>query len=332
MLPTEPISNQWKVFITRQNNEYSFRVSGKGKYDVSKNLNQFDFRPSEFRGGILPTLQKFTPLRQKRDKNEPVEQHQIIEQLEDRLLTSSSNSKSPIVFEKTVSEAFEKLGFKVRHIGGSGNTDILVESPIKGIIDCKSTTNSTLNHLNFSRLKRHKNENNATFLLVISKGFDPAVIKDAVLEQCTLMPVDALRDLIVLLKTFTISPYEIEPLLRKKGLINYADYDYLRKKESEFKEKINYIVRVITALDFKPRDLKEIKGRLDYESEAKQLSEIKEEELHEILDFLSSPLISITQKNNGTFTSKYSHIQSLEKLKNILKVLLTPLTKEKSYG
>src|SRR3990167_4366822 len=30
---TEPISNQWKVFITRQNCEYSFRVSGKGKYD-----------------------------------------------------------------------------------------------------------------------------------------------------------------------------------------------------------------------------------------------------------------------------------------------------------
>jgi len=324
---TEPISNQWKVFITRQNCEYSFRVSGKGKYDVSKNLNQFDFRPSEFRTTVLPTIVKFTPLREKRGKRESIEQQPILEQLEDRLLTSSSNSNHPSIFEKTVSEAFEKLGFKVRHIGGSGNTDILVESPIKGIIDCKSTTSDSLNHLNFSRLKRHKNENNACFLLVISKGFDRAVIKDAILEKCALMSVEVLRDLLVLTKTFTVSPYEIEPLIKKEGLIQCTDYEHLKNEECEFKKKINSIMRVITSLDFKPRDLKEIKGRLDYETEDKHLSEIKEEDLCEILVFLSSPLISIAQKINGTYLSKYSHIQSVEKIKNIFKELLSPSAK-----
>lgn len=64
------------------------------------------------------------------------------------------------------------------------------------------------------------------------------------------------------------------------------------------------------------------------ETEEKHLREINEKELREILVLLSSPFISITLENNGTYSAKYSHIQSLEKLKNIFKILLSPLAKE----
>src|SRR3990170_5756735 len=53
---TKPISNQWKVLISKQDNVYMLRISGKGKYDITKNLNQFDFRPKEFRTATLPTI------------------------------------------------------------------------------------------------------------------------------------------------------------------------------------------------------------------------------------------------------------------------------------
>ena len=70
--------------------------------------------------------------------------------------------------------------------------------------------------------------------------------------------------------------------------------------------------------------MKEIKGRLDYESEQKEQIEIKEEELKEILNLLLSPILSIVEKSNGTFSLRYSYLQTVEKLKNVIKELLSP--------
>ena len=239
-------------------------------------------------------------------------------------LDTSSDSKHPIIFEKIVSEAFEKLGFKVKHIGGPGNTDVLVESPIRGIIDCKSTAGDSLTHINFARLKRHKRENDASFLLVISVNYDRAVVKDAEMEECTLMPVEVLREVLFLSRNYTLSPFEIEHLFKKAGLITLADIECLKAKEKDYRKYINSILRVIKILDFRPRDLKEIKGRLDYESEQKEQIEIKEEELKEILNLLLSPILSIVEKSNGTFSLRYSYLQTIEKLKNVIKELLSP--------
>lgn len=325
---TEPISNQWKVLISKQNNTYILRISGKGKYDVSKNLNQFDFRSKELRSATLPSIGKFTPLRQTKEKKELTQEIQVAAQIEDRLVISSSDSKHPTIFEKTVSEVFEKLGFKVKHIGGAGNTDVLIESPIRGIIDCKSTSGDSLTHINFARLKRHKRENNASFLLVISTGFDRAVVRDAEMEECTLMPGEVLKEILILSRDYTFSPFEIERLFKKAGLITLSDIEYLRVKGKDFREQINSILRVIKTLDFKPRDLKEIKGRLDYEAEQKKQREIKEEEIKEILALLSSPIFSIVKKRGGAFSSLYSHLQTVEKLKNTLKELLSPNNRE----
>lgn len=325
---SDPISNQWKVFIERRNEEYRLRVAGKGRYDVSKNLNRFDFRPADFRSTSLPSAETFSPLGRKKKTKATIDRLPVVESLEDRLVASSSDSQHPVAFEKTVTEVFEKLGFKAKHIGGAGNTDVLLESPLRGIIDCKSTSVDALSHLNLSRMKRHKKENDADFLLVISKGFDRAVIRDAELEHCTLVPVDVLRELYMLSKRLTFSPLEMQPLFRKAGVITSPDLEYIREAERHFKQRIDSILRVITALDFKPREFKEIKGRLDYEAETKHRSEMEEEELSEILSLLSSPVISIVQRSQSAYCSRYSHWQSVERLNNILKQLLSPSEKE----
>ncbi len=325
---SEPISNQWKVFLTKQENGYSCRISGKGKYDVTKNLNSFDFRPKEFRSATLPSIGTFTPLGRKKEKKEPREEIQIVQSLEDRLRTSSSDSRHPVNFERAVYETFEKLGFTVKHIGGAGNTDVLVESPIRGIIDCKSTSGESLTHINIVRLKRHKKENNASFLLIVSVGFDRAVVRDAEMEECTLLPVNVLREIVILSHQFTFSPLDIEPILKKVGIITLQDIEYLKLKGKTFRRQIYSILKVLKASDFKPIELKEIKGRLDYEAEQKQRQEIKEGELMEILNLLSSPLFSIVDKTGGNFTSRYSHLQAVEKFKNTFKELLSPNDKE----
>ena len=116
---TEPISNQWKVFIAKDKGQYSLRVAGKGKYDVTENLNKFDFRPAEFRTRSLPSVGKFMPLGRKREQKLRQEQIPISTSLEDRFVLASSDSKRPVRFEETVREAFERLGFKVKHIGGA---------------------------------------------------------------------------------------------------------------------------------------------------------------------------------------------------------------------
>jgi hypothetical protein len=313
---SDPISNQWKVFISKHNGEYSFRVAGKGKYDVSGNLNKFDFRPVEFRLGSLASLGRFTPLGRKRDQKKEAEGISVVASIQDRLIASSSDSRRPTLFEKTVSEAFEKLGFKAKHIGGAGNTDILIESPLRGIIDCKSTSDDSLSQLNFARLKRHKKENDASFLLVIAKGFDRAVVRDAALEQCTLMPVGVLREILQINDAWAVSPLDLEPLLKRENLVSSEDCRQLRGKVDASRKMIESIIRVITALDFKPRALKEIKGRLDYDDES---------ELAEILSLLSSPLLLLSVKSDGNFSSRYSRPQAIHRLEQLLGSLISPL-------
>lgn len=324
---TEAISNQWKVSIFKEETGFSLRIAGKGKYDVSKNLNQFDFRPKEFRTSQLPTRGTFIPTGRQRITKETEGKPVVVETLEDKLIASSTDSKHPTNFEKTVNEVFEKLGFKVKHIGGAGNTDILVESPIRGIIDCKSTTGK-LNHINIPRLKRHKKENEGSFLVVVSVDFERAVMRDAEAEECTLLPVEVLKEILILSKSFTVSPFELETVLRKPGLVTLSDIQYLKSLDKDYREKIDSVLRVIKTLDFKHRELKEIKGRLDYESEQKGQREIFEQELLDILDLLASPLFSIVERKDSSFSSRYTHLQSVEKIKIILKELLSPNDKE----
>jgi hypothetical protein len=326
---TEPISNQWKILITKEKeqNTYTLRISGKGKYDVTKNLNSFDFRPKEFRSTTLPSITRFIPLRHKRKIREYPEEIHLPIQLEDRLISACSDSKHPIIFEKTVSEVFERLGFSVKHIGGAGNTDILIETPIKGIVDCKSTSGDSLTHINVVRLKRHKKENDASFFLVVSVGFDRAVVKDAEMEACGLIPVQILKEILLLSNQYTISPFDLEPVLKKPGLIVSSDIESMRKKGKKFREMINSILRVARVLDYKPRDFKEIKGRLDYEAEQKQQKEINEKEIKDILNLFSSPILSIVEKKDEIFFSRYSQYQIIAKLKNTLMEILSPIDK-----
>jgi hypothetical protein len=325
---TQPISNQWKVSIFKEETGFSLRIAGKGKYDVTKNLNQFDFRPKEFRISQLPSLGPFTPIGRQKEKKDAEEKPIVAVTLEDKLVASSSDSKHPINFERAVSEVFERLGFKVKHIGGAGNTDILVESPIRGIIDCKSSTGK-LNHINIPRLKRHKNENEGSFLLVVSVDFERAVIRDSEAEECTLLPVEVLKEILTLSKSYTFSPFELENVLKQPGLITLSDIEYLKLLGKDYRQKIDSVLRVIKTLDFRHREFKEIKGRLDYESDQKCQREISDQELREILDLLASPLFSILEKKDGSYSARYTHLQSVEKIKNTLKELLSPNSKEK---
>jgi hypothetical protein len=325
---TEPVSNQWKVFIAKDKGQYSLRVAGKGRYGVTENLNKFDFRPADFRTGSLPSVGKLTPLRRRREQKPGEEQVPISTSLEDRLVLASSDSKRPARFEETVREAFERLGFKVKRIGGAGNTDVLIEAPIRGIVDCKSTTGESLSSLNFARLKRHKKENEASFLLVIGRGFDRAVVRDAVMEQCTLMPVEVLKEILQVSRTYTVSPFEIEHLLKREGLVSLEDCQFLRRAADTFRSRTESVLRVIGSLDFNPRALKEIKGRLEYEAEQKGSPPINEAELSEMLVFLCSPVPSLATRANSNYSLKYSHNQSVEKLKQIFRDLVSPPAKE----
>ncbi len=316
---SDPISNQWKIIVSKKNNEYNLRVAGKGKYNVTGSINRFDFRPIEFRSESLPSEIKFSPLGIKKDKKPRQETEATTLSLEDRLVATSSDSKHPTLFEKTVTEAFGNLGFKVRHIGGAGKTDILIELPFRGIIDCKSSSDESLSQLNFSRLKRHKIENNASFLLVVGKGFDRAVVRDAVMEKCTLMPVKVLRRLTSITENCAVSPFDIEPLLKKGGLVSIEDCSALEQNILAVADRIESVMKVISMLDFKPRALKEIKGRLDYENE---------DELQEILSSLCSPVFSIAAKVDDNYFSRYSQTQSIEKLKQVFKGLISPSVKD----
>lgn len=156
-------------------------------------------------------------------------------------------------------------------------------------------------------------------MVVVSNGFDRAVVRDAVMEQCTLLPVALLSEILQINSVCAISPFELEPILKKENLVSSEDCRQLKEQADASRKMVESVIRVITALDFKSRALKEIEGRLDYEDEA---------ELADILSLLSSPLLSIIVKADGNYSSRYSHAQSIERLKQLFSVLIWPSRKE----
>lgn len=315
-------SGQWKFYLLKTNDKrYYMQIPHKGSYDVTEFLNYFDFTPKEFRKGYFPELGGFKPMVTK--KEELIVPPKEVMNLEDELLLTSKDSSNPKNFEIALEKFFKEIGFSAKRIGGPGETDVLIFEPSRFIVDGKSTKTDSKSSINFTRIKRHMKENNAEFMVVVSVGFDPAVGRDAEMEGASLIDIQTLITILKIHREYVFSPFDYIEILKQPGIITNERVNLLQEKIEHQDNMLSKSLILFENLDFTPRNIDEIKGRIDLYCEQNQIVKIEKKEIEKLLIFLSHDLLRIVNKKDDKYSLRFTPLLSRERLKRILRTLCT---------
>lgn len=153
---------------------------------------------------------------------------EIILELRDAAIDSSNSER----FEIACMRAFEALGFAAEHIGGSGNTDVLVEGQVgtdasyRIAVEAKSSAaNNVDSDIKTDVLKKHREKHGAAHTLVIGARFgkDTQQQEFAKGSDVALLSVDLLCYLLTLHGITPLSTREYRCLFDSNGLIKEDD-------------------------------------------------------------------------------------------------------------
>jgi len=309
-------SGQWKFNLLKTpDNKYTLQVVKGGMYDVTQYLNFFDFSPKEYRRVFSPTLTELNA--PKADTTVEVRPPELSD-LENELLISARDSANPKRFEVALERFFNEIGFRCKRIGGSGETDVLVYEPFRFIVDGKSTKTDSKSAINFTRIKRHKAQNDADFMVIASVGFDKAVGKDAELEGACLIEIQALAQLLDIHRAFVLSPFDYIEVFKQTGVVDSNKILEFRTKYEARGTTIAKALTIIENLDFQGRTIDEIKGRLDLYCEQKNIRLKSKEEIIKYLSFFSSETLEIINCVDGKYSLRFTPVIARNRLKSVL--------------
>ncbi|MBM0275029.1 restriction endonuclease [Micromonospora tarensis] len=144
-------------------------------------------------------------------------------------------------FEKAIRDAFLAMGFEARTVGGSGDTDILVQwheadgSPSTAIIEAKARSAGQVTHTDVSdvAIETHKERHHAGFIAIVGPAFSGDTMKNmASQKKWVLLDADRLGALAEASIALGLRPYEIGQLfLVPNGLADLDDLIADRRRE-----------------------------------------------------------------------------------------------------
>lgn len=225
----------------------------------------------------------------------PGEDHVAVA-LAEELRSTSRDSKQPRRFEEAVVAAFRKLGLSAEHLGGSGDTDVLVTihknptSQIKIIVDAKATGHtSVLEHaIDFTTLEEHRRQHEAGHVALVAIGFESGrIITRARDKNVALISVDDLVAVLARHDTAPLTPLELLAL-----------FDARQKKEpwAEADRRNSLIAAVTRAITEEAEYVEEsgenFSAKDIHKSVRREIDPMPSmDEIRNILDLLASPLI-----------------------------------------
>lgn len=120
------------------------------------------------------------------------------------LLESSTDSQHPDRFELSAERVFTYLGYQAEHLGGPGNTDVLVHYSHKPgqqrrfIVDTKASAvgSVTDSMIQIPALKDHTKKHNADFAVVVANAFSGRIIDWAAQNGVMLVDVKHLSEIV----------------------------------------------------------------------------------------------------------------------------------------
>jgi len=309
--------SRWLINIYNAKNVWYLKVIGKERIDISDFKNRFDLIFSKIiyleKEEKEITKEKF---REEKGKPELIELSEM-EKIKSDLISSSIKSDRPSLFEEAITSCFKFLGLECEHIGGAGNTDVLVSIPYRVIIEAKTTTRSSIGKIYFTRLKQHKEKYNADFIAVICNDFEPSVIRDAEIENTLLIQTKLLCRLLDLNAEYPLSASDLKYIFHLKGLLKEENLQDLRNRLVTLKEKIENLSTIIQSIDNKKRNLDEVFGRYQMKCTALDTTILDKTQFKAFIDFLAMPFMGVIVKESGLYYREVSEDVAMKRLNKI---------------
>jgi len=219
-----------------------------------------------------------------------------VSDLVEKLIASSRDPKyggaqSGYAFEEFVCQAFLNMGFSATHVGGSGDTDVLVKwtGPDgefhSAVVDAKSRNDGALDHADISSaLEQHKKKNNADHIAVIGFEFSGPTVREVAKERSIdLISTQELVDVMVAASELGIPTYQT-------GMLFGAASELGELIERE-RRSVSLIPQVVEAFNDNVDDEPGLSVRDVYLSLRKTKASPTKDELTEIVKLLSDPAI-----------------------------------------
>jgi predicted transcriptional regulator len=226
-----------------------------------------------------------------------------VKKILNELRISSRDSANPNRFEEVLSKAFILLGFKADWLGGSGKTDVLIQAPTspkftyKVAIDAKTTYSGgiTESQINFDTIVDHRKKHKADYSLVIGREFQgERLIERAIKHNVALLDIEMLEYLIKMHIEVPLKSEAYRKIFSQKGLVDISPLESDQSKIIRDGILLQSLMRCLSEESedsltegiIQPR---EIYLLLKHKSEIKPSPTL--EEINQMLDLLSSPLI-----------------------------------------
>lgn len=252
-------------------------------------------------------------------------------QISRRVTDTATESKNPAQFERAVRDAFRYLGFAAEHLGGPGQTDVLVDALFGGeasyrvAIDAKTTSAPSLQdqQVDWDTLTEHRKKHEAHYSMVV--GPNPSTGRLMERAQSHNVAILSAETLAGLCKMHSVRPL---------GLANYrivfeqrgeVDLSEIEERAEEANRLVTLAKRLVDAianlaLDFGPLTASELRLTM-YHQDSEDLP--TQAEIETMLASLASPLVGAIAGTHDTgFVLACSPVVTAHRL-GILSTILT---------
>ena len=229
-------------------------------------------------------------------------------QVSRRVSSAATDSKNPTQFELTVRDAFRYLGFAAEHLGGSGQTDVLVdarfgaEASYRVAIDAKTTSAPSLqdHQVDWDTLTEHRQKHEAHYSMLV--GPNPAagrLMERAQHHNVAVLSAEALAGLCELHSVRPLGLADYRAMFAQGGEVDLSE---IEERAEQADRLVALAKRLIDAIADLARDLGPLTAnqlRLTmYHQDSEDLP--TEAEIAATLASLASPLMGAIAGNRDT--------------------------------
>ncbi|MBO1212157.1 restriction endonuclease [Staphylococcus nepalensis] len=272
---------------------------------------------------ILKSKMNFSKSTKERQKNLLKDDVDSYKNLLKEVRLASTNSSNPHDFEKLLEKTFIELGFNTKLLARAGTTDILLTArtvpdyTYKVAVEAKTNKEGkiTENLINFDALKEHKYKHNADFVVIVGKSFYGERLKRfAENNKVLLMDLDNLELLVKRHQVYPLQAIEYKKLFNQEGEVDISILDSTYNRMSRDNTLFKSIIQIL----IENSDDEFTKGILTMREIymlIKNIDEFKEqdltkEEVDNMLNLLSNPLIGCVGKENNGYYAKGSLVDA----------------------
>ncbi|MCY4214183.1 MAG: restriction endonuclease [Gammaproteobacteria bacterium] len=220
------------------------------------------------------------------------------EKLASEILESSTDSGNPKRFERAVRDGFQFMGFVAKHLGQSGQTDVLLTAPLgkddsyRVAVDAKTVGSGSLkdSQVDWETLKEHQEKHSAQYsLLVAPNPTDPRLMQRANKNLIGVMSAEQFADLCLGHESAPLSLVDYKQLFKAYGEIVPTAVEERADQVVRLRKLAVAICRQLPERTdrFGPMSARDVWLSLD----KKEAEGFSEDEIQGLLSMLSHPLI-----------------------------------------